>query len=218
MDKTLISINSYNKNAKNYAKKFMNFEDYRNIIIEFSKYINDEDNILDLACGPGNTIKCIRENIENVKITGIDLSEKMLEIAKETNPKDIFIKQDLRELEISNKYDVIIMSFCIVHLFEEEAKELLKKVSNILKENGKLYLSFMEGKKSGYEKTSFSNEEIFFNYFSKLEIEKELKKLNIKILKSIEQEYKETDGSITKDIFIFGEKGEKNVENFNSVL
>jgi len=98
------------------------------------------------------------------------------------------------------------MSFCIVHLFEKETKEVLKKVSKILNEKGKLYISFMQGKESGYEKTSFSEEKIYFNYYSEEMIETELKKVGIIPYKKYKQDYKELDGSITSDIFIFGEK------------
>ena len=47
---------------------------------------NENIKILDLGCGPGQLINELYENFNNVEITGIDFSEKMIEISKERNP------------------------------------------------------------------------------------------------------------------------------------
>jgi predicted nucleic acid-binding protein len=60
----------------------------------------------------------------------------------------------------------------------------------------------MTGKKPGYEKTSFSDSPIFFNYYDKDVIKKKLEKLGFILLSEDEQPYKETDGTITTDIFL----------------
>lgn len=211
MDKTAVTINAYNKNVKKFADKFMEYKTYIDMVTEFSKYIKIGDKILDLGCGPGNVAKCIRENVGDVEITGIDLSEEMLKIARLVNPHDKFICEDLRNINFdSESFDGVIMSFCIVHLFSEEAEIFIRKAVSYMKENGKLYISFMEGKNEGFEKTSFSNDEIFFNYYSQTKIENELRKLNIRILNVSRQVYDEPDGSKTTDVFIFGEKESKN--------
>ncbi|SHI23980.1 hypothetical protein SAMN02745944_03498 [Clostridium magnum DSM 2767] len=83
---------------------------------------------------------------------------------------------------------------------------LLKKVSKYLKKNGKIFLSFMEDDKEIFETTSFSKKEIYFNFYISSEIEKILKSNGISPLKTVKQDYPEPDGTLTTDVFIFGEK------------
>ncbi len=68
------------------------------------------------------------------------------------------------------------------------------------------FISFMEGRKNGFETTSFSKEEIFFNYYLSEEVELILDNNGIGIFKIIKQDYPEPDGTLTTDVFIFAEK------------
>lgn len=163
---------------------------------------------MDLGCGPGNNITTIKSLDDSCNFTGIDLSEDLLAIAKKNHPDCTFINQnicDLRELALG-LYDTVLASFCVVHLNDEETEDLLKFISENLVNGGSLYLSFMEGKTLGFESTSFSKEEIYFNYYQRRSILKMLEEngLNAKVVS--EEEYQEQDGTLTSDIFIFALK------------
>jgi hypothetical protein len=71
---------------------------------------------------------------------------------------------------------------------------------------GFLYLSFMEGNREGFEKTSFSQEPIYFSYFDVDDIEQLLIANGITIMRIVRQDYSEPDGGNTIDVFIFGQK------------
>ena len=207
MDKTEKTIIAYDKIAGIYAYKFMNFEIYIKRIKEFIKFLDSEDNILDLGCGPGNAGKQLTLSGKDISVTGIDLSEEMIKIAKLNVPDATFYCQDIRTINFNEEsFDAIILSFCIVHLSDDEMVELIEKVSGYLKENGKLYLSFLEGRKKGFETTSFSKEAIFFNDYLTEEVELILDNNGIEILKITKQDYPEPDGIFTTDVFIFAEK------------
>ena len=52
------------------------------IIKTLSKYKNMEElKVLDLGCGTGELIFELKKEFNNIKITGIDFSEKMIEIS-----------------------------------------------------------------------------------------------------------------------------------------
>ena len=207
MDKTQRTVNAYDKISEIYAYKFMNFELYTKRINEFSEFLNIKDNVLDLGCGPGNVGKHLTLCGKDISVTGIDLSEKMIKLAKQNVPNATFHCQDIRTINFAEKsFDAIILSFCIVHLYDDEMVELIEKVSSYLKENGKLYLSFLEGRKKGFETTSFSKEAIFFNDYLTEEVELILDNNGIEILKITKQDYPEPDGIFTTDVFIFAEK------------
>ncbi|MFH1157175.1 MAG: methyltransferase domain-containing protein [Pseudomonadota bacterium] len=86
MDKTLYA---YNKNARRYADKFMGYPSYRRILEQFADaYINPGASVLDIGCGPGHNARLILDRIPRTSVTGIDLSESMLAIAKPLVPED----------------------------------------------------------------------------------------------------------------------------------
>jgi 2-polyprenyl-3-methyl-5-hydroxy-6-metoxy-1,4-benzoquinol methylase len=201
------TIDAYNKNAESYAKKFDNYEIYQNKISDFQeKYIPKGAKVLDLGCGPGNNIKTILGKDETCFFTGVDLSEKFINIAKTRFPQFTFLKKDIRFLEMNEQFEVVVASFCIVHLTNEETKGFLKNLSKLAAANCYIYLSYMNGEKSGFESTSFSKEEIFFNYYEDEFIFDLIARNNIHVLELGKEEYIESDGAITTDTFIYAIK------------
>ena len=86
--------------------------------------------VLDLGCGYGeNCAEFLRLGAS--KVTGIDLSEKMLEIARSEHPEIEFIRGDMSDLSfIEGKYDVILSSLALHYIadfgkFAKEVYELL---------------------------------------------------------------------------------------------
>jgi hypothetical protein len=69
----------------------------------------------------------------------------------------------------------------------------------------------MEGNDSQYESTSFSDKEIYFNYFEKESIIKQLTSVGFKIAEAIEQNYEESDGTETKDIFVIAQMANRSI-------
>lgn len=211
MDKTSITIDSYNKSAGRYSSKFMDFGPYKEKVLHFQKkYCKGVRTILDLGCGPGNVARLLYEKNNHYVITGIDLSAEMVELAKQSVPNGKFQVCDLREIDFADSYDAIIASFAIVHLTDRETQTFIEKVSHLINPDGYLYLSFMEGEGSGYETTSFSPHDIYFNYYRKEKILGLLALHSLQPEEVLEVAYEEVNGSITKDIFIIAGKSVRN--------
>ena len=206
MDETQTTINSYNLNANAYADKFMAHEPYAKQVMEFAKLLAAGGNVLDIGCGPGNVAKQMLM-AKPLRITGFDLSAEMVKLASENVSSGNFFCQDVRLADFPDScFDAVILSFSIVHLNNAEAHKLLNKAISWTKKEGHFFVSFMEGKKAGFEQTSFSKQPIYFNYFDSEKIAQFLTEQGIKITHSVKQDYREPDGTITKDIFIFGQK------------
>ena len=101
---------------------------------------NKDAKILELCCGTGRlTIPIAKDGYD---ITGVDYTLSMLERAKEkafqTGLKIDFIKADIRELNLEEKFDLIFIPFnSIHHLYKnEDLFDALKVVRNHLKEKG----------------------------------------------------------------------------------
>jgi len=102
--------------------------------------------ILDIGCGTG------RHDIElakrGYKVTGVDLSEFQLqrarEKAKENDVKVKFIREDARDLNFKNEFDLVMLicegAFPLMETDEMNFK-ILENASKALKTNGKLILT-----------------------------------------------------------------------------
>lgn len=103
----------------------------------FSMMPNLKDKtILDLGCGFGEHCKGFVESGAK-KVIGIDISEKMLEIAKQENAdsKITYINMPMENIfELTEKFDIIISSLAFHYV--EDFAGVVKNVYNLLNENG----------------------------------------------------------------------------------
>jgi predicted TPR repeat methyltransferase len=198
------TIKSYDNSAHDFMEKIgalNNYNDAYDFLVNLTK---ENHNILDLACGPAQISSYINRRI-NINITGVDLSNEMLKIAQKLLHKGIFIEDSIITFEDGLKYDLIIIGFGIPYLNSGQVKDCIKNSVSLLKSDGNIYVSFMEGNKQGFEETSFGGENKFYLYYhQKDEIKKILENNGIEIIKEYELNYKEMDGRITKDIIFIG--------------
>lgn len=200
------TIDAYNKNAEKYACKFDNYEIYHHKISDFQqKYIAEGAHIIDVGCGPGNNIRTIVEQDPTCSFTGIDLSKEFIDISRKRFSTFSFLQQDIRNLDVDSKFQVVLASFCIVHLTDQETTDFINNLNSIMANNGYLYLSYMNGEKAGFESTSFSDESIFFNYFQDTFILDLLAQSSLDVLEISKEEYIEPDGCVTIDTFIYAQ-------------
>lgn len=93
--------------------------------------------LLELGCGTGSMTKRMRE--KGYDMIGIDLSEDMLEIAREKCPADVlFLRQDMRDMEL---YGTVAAMFCVCdginYLLEpQDLQEVFVKANNYLDSGG----------------------------------------------------------------------------------
>lgn len=128
----------------------------RKYILQAMSEIKSNENIkiLDLGCGPGQLINELYENFKNIEITGIDFSDKMIEISKERNPKASHLKLDVAELnKLKGKYDIIICTHSLPYYKEPE--KVFKELSRLLKDNGRVFMGFASGD-NFYDKLALS--------------------------------------------------------------
>lgn len=119
----------YGSFAKGYYR-LMKGNDYESIAEYYEKIFKKEnispELILDLGCGAGSLTKVMAD--KGYDMIGIDISEDMLNLAKNENQHDniLYLCQDMREFELYGTVDVIYSSYdCINYI---TSKRDLKKV------------------------------------------------------------------------------------------
>ena len=201
---------AYNLSAEKYRKRFENYAPYRSSIDKFISLLPPNSRVLDAGCGPGINAKRFVEH--NHVVTGIDFSIEMIRLAKENCPGGEFQAADLKDIRLDTKYDAVCASFVIVHMTDNETDRFLGKLPHLLiGAKPMLYVSFMTGKTPGYEKTSFSDSPIYFNYYDEKLIKKKLAELGFTLISDNEEPYQEADGTITRDVFLIMEYQGNNV-------
>lgn len=128
----------YSAISERYDKNYLRHQIPKDIIIEDLYLKNNKTiKILDLACGTGNYLEEQIKYYNNydIKWYGIDLSEQMLQKAKEKKLNAELIYCDAHDLPFNQEYfDYVKVRFAIHH-FENKDK-VIKEISRVLKKSG----------------------------------------------------------------------------------
>jgi len=146
--------------TENYAKYLLNKtrDDYNKIadyfsskrrflpkdIIMLKKYIKKGDKILDVGCGNGILYNLFsNEKNDNIEYFGVDISENLINIAKQKYPKANFQTIDFLKLPFPDNYFDKVYCLATLHHIPSEKYRLtfLKEIHRILKPNGILILT-----------------------------------------------------------------------------
>ena len=124
--------------------------------------------ILDIGCGSGKDAQRLVDM--GYKVTGIDLSEGLLEKARQLHPGIDLRKMDMRQLDFDNEaFDAIWCNATLLHLNDEDIRLTLKEISRVLKLGGVLAVSFKEGSGSKEVLETFSTDLVRFYTFQTIE-------------------------------------------------
>ncbi|UCC63418.1 MAG: class I SAM-dependent methyltransferase [Anaerolineae bacterium] len=113
-------------------------------IQDFVSLLPQKPRILDLGCGPGH--ESLRLASTGAQVVGIDFSSESIRIARERAPHCQFAVMDFRQLDGRfGKFDGVFASGSLIHISPEEMPDVLKKVAQILRENGYLLAIVQDG-------------------------------------------------------------------------
>lgn len=143
--------NLYDTIAKEWAETFSNEHEKKpkdqEILHRFSQEIGDRWPVWDFGCGPGNTTKYLK-NL-GIEISGLDMSEKILEQARAIHPEIHFLKGNILELEFENDSIAGVVAFyAIVHFTEEQAGIAFREVFRVLQPGGIFLFTYHIGEET----------------------------------------------------------------------
>ena len=140
--------NMYDAIAKEWAEAFAGEHEKKpkdkEMLCRFSQEIGDRRPVWDFGCGPGNTTKHLKDL--GIEISGLDLSEKILEQAKTINPEIHFQKGNILDLEFENESIAGVVAFyAIVHFSAEQVGTAFREVFRVLQPGGIFLLTYHIG-------------------------------------------------------------------------
>lgn len=191
------TINSYDQFAHAYSGRMRSGKNFAHLFIEKPEmsrqldFVNDLSSakVLALGCGSGEEVELLRsKGIKDENIIGIDISSKLIEIAKQNYPEIDFRVGNMEDLSdfSSSSFDLVYSSLAMHYL--ESWEKVLSEISRVLKKEGQFIFSThhpifwgsenmnLEGKSFNIigfskEKDDRNKVEIFGNYLTKLKKE-----------------------------------------------
>lgn len=141
----------YDTAAKEYAETFSGEHEKKpkdqEILRRFSIAIGDKKPVWDFGCGPGQTTKYLKDL--GVEISGLDLSEKILEQASINYPELNFLKGNILELGFDDDtIGGIVAFYAIVHFTEEQVERAFREIFRVLQPGGLFLLTYHIGEDS----------------------------------------------------------------------
>lgn len=193
---------AWNKNAASWDARSVNMWDNgsRKEIVPFmEKYIDKGSSVIDIGCGSGYGTYKLHE--AGYEATGIDISHKMIELAKEQFSVDklTYVSCNINELvERKKKYDAVLA----INVLEwtEDPLEAIENLHEVTKPGGYLCAGIL-GPTAGPRQNSFPRllgEQVIFNTMMPWEFAKLAEKSGFTLV----DEYGVYKKGITDDITV----------------
>lgn len=180
---------SYDKIADWFVNQRKNSEIDR-YVLEFSGKIKKGGAVLDAGCGGGvPSAKLLAE--KGFRITGVDVSEQMIALAKANVPAALIYKSDICLFETRKKFDGIVAWDSLFHLPFDRHEPVFEKLFGMLKKGG--YMVFTHGGGRGEITGSMNGEKFFYSSLGPELTLETLRKIGFKIVK-YEVDYSESHG------------------------
>jgi ubiquinone/menaquinone biosynthesis C-methylase UbiE len=141
----------YDTVAQEYAETFSGEHEKkpkdREILRRFSQEIGEARPVWDFGCGPGQTTKYLK-NL-GIEISGLDLSEKILEQARSIHPEINFRKGNILPLEFEDDSIAGVVAFyAIVHFTKDQVGMAFREIYRALQPGGILLFTYHIGEET----------------------------------------------------------------------
>ena len=141
-----ITRDSYNEHASDFASFSSTYRGkMQTWTEEFAHLFSKGAEILDIGCGAGRDAAFFIE--KGLSVTGVDFSEKLIEIIKNRLPTGKFFVMDFEELSFpENNCDGIWANASLYHIPKENLLRVFQKIYAVLKNDGTFFSTFRVGK------------------------------------------------------------------------
>ncbi len=143
----------------------------------FIKKLLPSAHVLDVGCGSGVKSKYLIAH--GLKVTGIDISDKLLEIARREVPAGEFKVFSMTNLDsMPETFDGVFAQASLLHIPRKDAGKVVGKMAERVVPGGLLYIAVKEVRTDKPEEGTLKEDdygytyERFFSYFTQPELEK----------------------------------------------
>jgi ubiquinone/menaquinone biosynthesis C-methylase UbiE len=139
---------SYDRIADEYARRLFHELDGKPLDRELLKRLAAEvagrGEVCDMGCGPGQVARYLRD--QGAAVSGLDLSQRMVDVARQLNPDIHFRQGDMLAPELPDESLAGIAAFyAIVNIPRESLPKVFGEMQRVLKPDGLVLLAFHIG-------------------------------------------------------------------------
>ncbi|MBE0404614.1 class I SAM-dependent methyltransferase [Halomonas citrativorans] len=125
-------------------------------------FVKSRGRALDIGCGcTGRFISLFQQ--EGFTPEGVDISDEMIQLARQKHPDVTFHHQDICQWKPPSKYDFITAWDSIWHIPLAQQKSVITKLIDSLSANGVLIFSFGGTDKPGEHTDSFMGPKVYYS-------------------------------------------------------
>ena len=205
-----ITRQAYNIAADRYHSLFrdeLKEKKYDMMLLDFfTGRLNKGSLICDAGCGPSGHIGRYLAN-KGMVITGIDISDRCIELASNLNPDMRFVREDMAKMSFENdSFDAVVSFYSIIHTPKNLVQEVLREFYRVLKPGGLLLIAVKAGSGESLKTDLLGIEtEILLSLFNENEIREYLTRNGFDIFFSEKREPYEFEIKYER-IFVIGKK------------
>lgn len=154
---------SYEKIANDYASKRNQFESIK-YLEKFVALVKKGRTILDIGCGDGKPVDEVLVK-KGFAVNGIDISERMIELAKKNVPEALYEVKDMTELK-DGEYcvDGIVSFYAILHTLRDKYQDIFNKFASFMPNGGILLITMGSDEWEGTE-NDFHGSKMFWSHY-----------------------------------------------------
>jgi ubiquinone/menaquinone biosynthesis C-methylase UbiE len=178
------TIKTYNEVAEIYDRLQYSTDVSEEIIASFLKVFSGQS-LLDVGCGPGNDTRVFVAS--GLNVVGIDLSERLLDIAMKNVPQSSFLLMDMRRPAIKDaSFDGLWVCSSFIHIPRGDAMSTFSEFARVLRPNGLIFVNVIEGEREDMIKSGlYLDKERFFVDYSVDKFKIVIKKSGFHIIKEL---------------------------------
>lgn len=138
----------YDTVATEYADRFIGEHEKkpmdREILLQFAQALRQRQPVWDFGCGPGQTTKYL--NDLGVRVSGLDISEKLLIQAKARHPAIEFKQGNILDLDFrGDSIAGIVAFYAIVHFSKDDVALAFDEIFRVLQPDGLFLVTWHVG-------------------------------------------------------------------------
>jgi SAM-dependent methyltransferase len=183
---------SYDSAAEAYAEHLADELTHkpldRHLLNRFAEEVRGRGRVADLGCGPGHVARYLHE--QGADVLGIDLSERMIEVARRRNPGIDFRAGDMTRLDLPDAALAGVVAFySIVHFEPSELSPVLLEIRRILATGGSALLAFHIGEQTVHVEDLFGAAvDLDFRFHVPVDVIDALRRANFQVREHVERE------------------------------